>query len=127
MLKTCSELWVCRDHRFSCLHSLTFFFWSAVVCLTCRQASAEKNHVHTTEAVVETSPSIISKLQKNTQIPPPSNIFQKLESLEKVRNTESINYINSGCPSYIHSQLYVKYSAHINSVLGSNFCKCNLY
>ena len=36
---------------FSCLHSPTDFFWSAVVCLTCKQASAEKNHVHTTEAV----------------------------------------------------------------------------
>ena len=37
---------------FSCLHSPTYFFWSAVDCLTGSQASAEKNYVHTTEAVV---------------------------------------------------------------------------
>ena len=126
MLKTCSELWVCRDHRFSCLHSLKFFSCQLLFAshagkhqlrkIMCTLLKLWSRHLHQ-----------LSKLQKNTQIPPPSNIFQKLESLEKVRNTESINYINSGCPSYIHSQLYVKYSAHINSVLGSNFCKCNLY
>ena len=39
-------------HSLSCLHSLAYFFWSAVVCLTYRQASAQKNYVRTTESVV---------------------------------------------------------------------------
>ena len=34
------------------IHLGTYFFWSAFVFLTCRQASAEKNYVQTTEAVV---------------------------------------------------------------------------
>ena len=37
-------------------------FWSAVVCLTCRRASAEKKYVQTTEAVYSTYVHILNQL-----------------------------------------------------------------
>ena len=53
-------------HGFGCLHSLTFFFWSAVVCLTRRQASAQKNYVRISEAVEKTTCIKISYFQNKT-------------------------------------------------------------